>query len=54
MSGVSPVDWSNRGKSFTILAMCTIVHALCKFYNIGEGSVTLHYDNKEVLKRKQP
>ena len=59
LCGVSPVDCveedqtSNRGESFTILALCTLVHALCKLYNIPKGSVTLYCDNKEALRRKQ-
>ena len=56
--GVAPVDCveedqtSNRGESFTILALCTIVNVLCKVYNIQEGSVVMYCDNKEALRRK--
>jgi len=58
--GVAPVDCvvedqtSNRGESFTVLAMCTIIHALCKFYGLKKGAVTIYCDNKEALRRKRP
>ena len=44
---------SNRGESFTVLALCTLVHALCKLYYIKSGSVTIYCDNKEALRRRK-
>jgi len=58
--GVAPVDCvvedqtSNRGESFTVLAICTLIQALCKFYNMKKGAVTIYCDNKEALRRKKP
>ena len=59
MNGVSPVNCveedqtSNRGESFTILDLCTLIHSLCKLYNIQKGSVTKYCNNIEALTRKQ-
>jgi len=59
MSGVAPVDCvvedqtSNRGESFTVLALCTLIHALCRVYNLNSGSVTIYCDNMEALRRKK-
>jgi len=60
LKGVAPVDCveedqsSNRGESFTVLAMCTMVHVICTLYNIKDGSITIHCDNLEALRRKEP
>ena len=59
MSGVAPVDCvvedqtSNRGESFTVLALCTLIHALCRTYNLNSGSVTIYCDNMEALRRRK-
>jgi len=59
IGGVAPVDCvvedqsSNRGESFTVLALCTLVHALCTLYNVKSGSVTIYCDNMEALRRRK-
>jgi len=59
LCGVTPVDCveedqtSNRGESFTVLALSSIIHALCRMYNIDKGLVTLFCDNKEAMLRKE-
>jgi len=58
MQGVAPVDCveedqtSNRGESFTVLAICTTVNILCKLYQIDKGSIVIYCDNKEALRRR--
>ena len=59
MRGVAPVDCveedktSNRGECFTVLALCTLINALCRLFVIKEGSVTIYCDNVGALPRKR-
>jgi len=58
MCGVAPVDCaeeeatSNRGESCTVLAMVSVIYAICKLYNIQEGLVDVYCDNMQGLRRR--
>ena len=59
LCGVSPADCveedqtNNRGESFTILKLCTLVHAICKVYNIESVSVVIYYDIERHFTEKK-
>jgi len=58
MCGVAPVDCaeedatSNRGESCTVLAIVSVIYAICKLYNIQKGLVDVYCDNMQGLRRR--